>query len=151
MACINWGDHYSVGVPVMDRQHKRLADIVNQLQTELRASANSNRLGLLLTALSQEIQTHFADEEKLMESIGFPGTAKHAESHVALYKRLEQLQERFGGEDKPSVNEVMIFFRDWFVDHIQKEDREYGVFIYNQRAKLRAEASNRDKIKEPVA
>ncbi len=150
MACINWGEHYSVGVPVMDRQHKRLADIVNQLQTDLRAGAELERLALLLSALSQEIQTHFAEEEKLMESIGFPGATDHVQKHLELSRRLADLQERFLAGDKPSVNEVMVFFRDWFVDHIQKDDRDYGVFIYNQRAKLRADASNREKMKEPV-
>jgi hemerythrin len=152
MAFINWGSHYTVGIPTMDNQHKRMAEVLNQLQADIRAAGDIGRIRLLLDALRQVSAEHFTAEEELMVKINFPGQAKHAEEHRALERRLAEFTGRFDGEERASAADAQVFFRSWFLEHVQKHDRDYGVYLYNQRAKLRADVTppNSDKQKEPV-
>jgi hemerythrin len=153
MAYINWGSHYSVGVPVMDSQHKRMADIVNTFQTSIREGSDAKRLHQLLDALLTVSLEHFEAEETMMEGIRFPGITKHREEHKLLVERLAEFCNRVESDQKLSPSDSLLFFRGWLLDHIQKQDRDYGVFLYNERAKRRAEVQfpTADKTKEPVA
>jgi hemerythrin len=152
MAFINWDSHYTVGIPTMDNQHKRMAEVVNQLHGDIRAGGDIARIRLLLDALQQVTVEHFTAEEELMIKINFPGQAKHADEHRELEKRLTEFAGRFAGEERASAADAQVFFRGWFLEHVQKHDRDYGVYLYNQRAKLRADITtpNSDKQKEPV-
>jgi hemerythrin len=153
MAFINWGAHYSVGIPVMDAQHKRMAELINKFQADVRDGAETKRLGLLMEALAALSLEHFESEEQLMEGIGYPSLEKHRVEHKVLLERLGEFSKRLEAEQKISSSESLLFFRAWILDHIQKHDRDYGVFLYNERAKRRADVVTgaKDKTKEPVA
>jgi hemerythrin len=152
MAFINWDSHLSIGIPAMDQQHKKMADIINQFHLSVRNGAEVEKLALLLTALTQVTAAHLEEEEMLMEKAGFPHLDDHKHGHAKIVEQLAIMQKKLDDGVKPTLTETAVFFKGWFVSHIQKDDRDLGVFLYNTRSKLKSEAAHSDKAKkeEPV-
>ena len=152
MAFINWDSHLSIGIPAMDQQHKKMADIINQFHLGVRSGVEVEKLSLLLTALSQVTAAHLEEEELLMEKAGFPHLDDHKLGHAKIVDQLALMQKKLDEGTKPSLTESAVFFKGWFVSHIQKDDRDLGVYLYNTRSKLKNEAAHSDKLKkeEPV-
>jgi hemerythrin len=152
MAFINWDSHLSIGIPAMDQQHKKMADIINQFHLSVRNGAEVEKLSLLLTALTQVTAAHLEEEEMLMEKAGFPHLDDHKHGHAKIVEQLGIMQKKLDDGVKPTLTETAVFFKGWFVSHIQKDDRDLGVFLYNTRSKLKSEAAHSDKAKkeEPV-
>jgi hemerythrin len=152
MAFINWDSHLSIGIPAMDHQHKKMADIINQFHAGVRSGIEVEKLALLLTALTQVTTAHLEEEEQLMDKAGFPHLDGHKHGHEKILEQLALMQKKLDDGTKPSLTETAVFFKNWFISHIQKDDRDLGVYLYNTLRELKNEAAHSDKVKkeEPV-
>jgi hemerythrin-like metal-binding protein len=129
MALLTWNSKYSVGVQAMDSQHTQLFDMVNDLHAAMMQGKAQSVTGPLLRKLADYTQRHFTAEEALMASKSYPELTKHKAEHVALTKQVSDFVGRFEkGENTLSLH-LMNFLRDWLMNHIQKEDQKYGVFL----------------------
>jgi hemerythrin len=76
---VTWSDRYSMGIKVIDDQHKGLLDIVNDLFNH--ASGDEYEEREYFKSVIQEavkyIKVHFETEEKLMTATKFPGYAEY--------------------------------------------------------------------------
>lgn len=132
MALIMWNDDYSVKVRQFDEQHKKLIGIVNQLHDAMRSGKGSQIMGDILASLAAYTQAHFADEERLMQLHGYPGLAFHKKLHGQLVDRVRDFQREAETGGNVITQGVMMFLKDWLVQHIQGEDIKYGPFM-NER------------------
>jgi hemerythrin len=71
----------------MDRQHKHLIDLINNLHEQMLAGEANAVLGQLLDSVLNYTATHFAAEEALMARMGYPGLARHRAEHEELTHR----------------------------------------------------------------
>ena len=152
MAFINWDSHLSVGIPAMDQQHKKMADIINHIHQGLRTNLEDAKLIILVDALIQVTQVHLEEEEQMMERMGFPGTESHKEGHRHITEKLVQLRAQLESGSRPGLAEAGAFIKEWFTTHVQKDDRDYGVYLQNERIRVRAGSSHspRPKKEEPA-
>ena len=66
---------------------------------------------------------------KLMKDTGFPGLAAHQTIHQQLTKQASELLEKLkAGKMVPTVS-LASFLKDWLVNHIQGQDKQYGKHI----------------------
>lgn len=63
MEPIIWTEEFSVGVEVIDKQHKKLIAILPRLITDTQVSINSKTVSILLSDMTQYIEEHFQTEE----------------------------------------------------------------------------------------
>ena len=100
MAKLLWTDQFNVGIEVIDQQHCKIVEYINQLD-DMRSRADSNReIGSLIDALIDHTIQHFNYEEKIQEEAGYPYIKAHQRLHVQFAKRLTSFQTRFAeGED----------------------------------------------------
>jgi len=126
MAMITWKDSYSVHHPDMDRQHKKLAATLNELHDALRQGKGKDQLYATLISLIEYTKKHFRDEEALMERVGFPDLEEHRHKHKILTLQVREFAEQYNAGKKTMTVELMNFLRDWLLDHIGKEDAQYG-------------------------
>jgi len=124
-----WNNSYSVHIGVIDTQHKTLVSMVNDLHQAMTGGSGKDKLGGILSNLIKYTQAHFATEERLMQSHGYPDFLAHKSEHDNLTHTVLDLQRRFlSGQVALSI-EVMEFLNDWLVKHILGSDKKYSPFL----------------------
>ena len=126
MAFMTWDNRYSVGVATMDEQHNVLFGVLNDLYDAMKKGQAQNVTGPLLKKLADYTRRHFAAEEAVMMSTGYPGLAAHRAKHRDLMQQVDAFAARFERNDVMLGVDLFNFLRDWLSTHIQKEDKEYG-------------------------
>lgn len=119
-----WSDSLSVGVEVIDDQHKALIELINQLYEEVIVnSAEGEIIEEALNELAQYTVVHFGLEERLFAQSGYPDLEAHGRYHRELKARLFQVQENTR-KNKLAVNtELLSFLKRWLQSHIMIEDK----------------------------
>lgn len=127
---MEWKQKYCVGVQQIDDQHKSLVDMISRLQESARRDNSITEMRNVIKDIVVYTKFHFAEEEKLMNRIGFPERAYHKDLHDGLIRQvIELLQDlKFGKE--LSSNDLIEFLIDWLRNHIVKEDIKIGTY-YN--------------------
>ena len=129
MAFLTWSKKYSVGVKVMDEQHRAMIEMLNDLHKAMMENQGLKALGPLLNKLVDYTKTHLSAEESLMRSSGFPDLEAHCARHRELIAQVDEHLDRFKRDDLFQPIQLLHFLREWLSTHIQKEDREYGPWM----------------------
>ena len=136
MALMDWNDRLSVGVEMIDSDHKHLVSLVNELHDAVRAARGKEVLGHVLDGLITYTKTHFAREEAEMAKFKYPQAADHIKEHTTLAKQVIDVQAKYkAGNTAVLSMEVMAFLRDWLLKHIQGSDKALGTFLTAQKNK----------------
>lgn len=123
-----WNDRLELGAPEMDNEHKILIGKINFLVTVLEQQYVKENKSALLQAfedLADYTIEHFSDEEKFMESIGYPQLS----SHKKIHKHLLDQVAAFGEELKRGHlddEKLISFLRNWLISHIMGVDMKYA-------------------------
>ena len=118
-----WDDSLNIGVDVIDRQHQRIVDYMNQLH---RAHVDNDRTRVeeVLRGLLDYTITHFAFEEDLMQQAGYPISSAHQRVHNSFIKRIKHLYQRhLNGEEV--ATKLLSDLRIWLTNHIRTDDQDY--------------------------
>ncbi|QQS35452.1 MAG: bacteriohemerythrin [Ignavibacteriales bacterium] len=125
MALITWSEKYSVNIQSIDTQHKKLAELVNQLHSALAEGKAKEVLSKILSELVSYTKTHFAYEEKLLQQEKFPGYLAHKMEHDSLTQKVLSFQKEFQAGKSAFSVELMNFLKDWLINHIVGSDKKY--------------------------
>lgn len=129
MALMTWNESFSVGVKALDEQHKGLVATLNGLHAAMLAGQAKVVTGELLGRLVKYTAEHFAAEEAMMKRTGYPKFEQHHAKHVDLTTQVKTFADRYQrGEISLNVD-LLMFLREWLVNHIQKTDRDYGPWM----------------------
>ncbi|MGD0548891.1 MAG: bacteriohemerythrin [Terracidiphilus sp.] len=125
MPLIVWTDQMSVGVKLLDNDHKRLVLIVNQLHDGLMSGRAKPALEYAFNGLIQHVRAHHAQEEQILAEIGYHNSELHKQEHDQLVGEIMELQTQFiNCEQLAEELELMRQLRGWFFKHIQNSDRD---------------------------
>lgn len=129
MKKINWSSKYSVGVGVLDEQHKRLVMMINRLIDYQNAATGSEAISELISEMIKYAQEHFRYEEDLMAESEFPLLNQHKQSHRKFRKKISDLciAVPLGVSCVPQV--MLDFLSKWLLNHILHEDMSYKSFF----------------------
>jgi methyl-accepting chemotaxis protein len=123
-----WNKRLELGAPEMDREHKVLIEKINILVTTLEQQYVRENKPALLRAfqdLADYTVEHFTDEERFMESFGYPQLSSHKKIHKHLLDQVAAF-----GEDikRGKVDDVKLvsFLRNWLISHIMGVDMKYA-------------------------
>ncbi|HNX23379.1 MAG TPA: bacteriohemerythrin [Spirochaetota bacterium] len=129
MEYIKWTDNLSVGVNILDDEHKRLFELVNNLNQLIIVGDKSAALEKALTGLIDYTKYHFTNEESMMKKHGYPAFEKHKTEHDKLTATVTDFHTRLK-EGKVNFSlELIKFLQDWLVNHIQGTDKAYKSFF----------------------
>jgi methyl-accepting chemotaxis protein/hemerythrin len=129
MAVFSWNDSYSVKVAVCDQQHMRLFDIINKLADAMRMGKGQDVVNQVVTELLDYTNTHFQDEEALLQKANYPQLEAHREMHRIFVKKVQSLQSQAQMGKRVNAAQLLILIRDWLVNHIQKADKRYSAHL----------------------
>ncbi len=123
---IEWTVDLSTGVPLLDVHHRTIFEWLAELE---RAAVDERTLFAVyaLVRLKHYTRDHFAAEEALMKSAGFPGLAEHMAEHAAFRTRLGELQLKSMEQDIST--DTVKLLSDWLTHHITKTDMAYVPYL----------------------
>ncbi len=129
MATFDWKPEYSVSVSILDKQHKKLFTLAQNLYDAIRAGGGRDVLGRCLAELIDYTKTHFADEEELLAGHNYPDLSEHRKQHAELIAKISDFQKQFIAGNAMITIDLMEFIRDWIAKHIQETDMLYADFF----------------------
>lgn len=129
----------SVGVPVLDADHKTLVGLINNLHRSIGDSEEYATLGSVLKALEDYAEHHFAREERVMEVCRYPALAAHANMHRRLAQQVRDLKARYD-IDRTAVRakDCLDFLNKWLIEHICSADMDYRAWVVGHAEALSA-------------
>ena len=124
----SWDNKYNTGLDVVDEQHKKLVDLINQLGAISARQASTDELGAILTELANYTIYHFATEQKIMSEFGID--LAHQNAHVRAHDHFtaqvkvaaKLLLERADISHR-LVSPLLKYLTDWLVQHILGLDK----------------------------
>ena len=128
MAQIEWTPEYSIGHAAVDQEHESLIAQINQLYDQLNLPLDIEAIDSMLADIQDNISTHFALEELLMQEAGYAEYEVHRQDHERLLDEIHELKFHF--EEDPGSGRVLLSNRlsDWFSQHFSGFD----VRLHNQ-------------------
>ncbi|AHM58150.1 hypothetical protein EAL2_808p06470 (plasmid) [Peptoclostridium acidaminophilum DSM 3953] len=123
-----WKDSYSVGVEAIDKQHKVLFEIGNDIASAMKSDKDDkyDDIMYMLEELIDYTEYHFSFEEEMLEKNGLPLSDKHLEQHRFFIDKLtEKKSDEIDESQGETLNELFGFVTDWIVTHILSTDKEY--------------------------
>lgn len=129
MAFFDWKEEYSVNIREIDMQHQKLVALLNDLYEALKKGEGIDALGRILSDLVRYTKTHFATEECLMKTHGYPDYLTHKDKHDKMTAMVLEYVDKFEAQEIRSPIEISNFLKDWLKKHILQTDMNYSAFL----------------------
>ena len=123
MAYLEWTHDLESGIPVIDAQHKRIIDFINEL-ADACISGNPDETRQVMEGLLDYTVTHFEFEESLQEKAGYPFLKAHRRVHEIFMKKVAEIRSR-SAQGENVAQELLNLLNGWLISHIKGEDRDY--------------------------
>ena len=124
---IIWDSKLDTGIDVIDAQHRRIVDYINDL--EVAKMTLDKRLVMdVIEQLIDYTQSHFGFEEEMLAEAGYKFLKPHKKVHELFIKRVTDFTIRAAkGED--IADELHLMLTKWLLNHIANEDRDYTATV----------------------
>jgi hemerythrin len=133
MPLMTWTEKMSVGVKVLDDDHKKLVSMLNELHDGLQAGHGKEALGKILDGLINYTKIHFGREEQFFSKTAYADSAAHKKEHDELTRQVIDVQQKYKSGAVSTLSlEVMNFLKNWLIQHIQGSDKKYGPHLNAQ-------------------
>lgn len=121
-----WNESMSVGVPLIDNDHRALIHLINRLHESVSAGDTYDVLDELLNRLVDYVDIHFMREERVMDACAYPQTPEHKEEHAAFVEFVQELRKKITAQDaQTQAGELADYLKDWLNHHILIQDMAY--------------------------
>ena len=125
MPLITWGPRLETGISIIDAQHKRLVEIINEFNDALEAGRSNEIMGAIFDELVAYTETHFSVEEKLMAAHGYEEIEEHRREHRVFTDQIKMDRYNFNAGAWNYEQKMKDYLRGWLVNHIAASDRGY--------------------------
>ncbi len=122
---MQWRTEYSLGIPEIDNQHRKLISLLNNLLDAMRKGKGREIALATLKDLVAYTDSHFKTEEAYFEKFHYSDTTAHRQEHDALRKKALQLLEGQESGKLGISTEILHFLTEWIDTHILKTDKKY--------------------------
>jgi len=124
---VTWSSTFSVGVKIIDDQHKELLNLVNDMFNHVSGDEEAEHAYFLnvIQKAVQYVKVHFNTEEKIMLHTNFPGYAEHKKAHDAFVLTVVDNVSDFNAGKRLILSEFTRFLKEWILTHIAIMDKQY--------------------------
>jgi hemerythrin len=140
MGQMQWNESLSVGIALIDDQHKIWIDKFNGISEAIESNQGPQRIAEALGFLSAYTRFHFDAEERYMAEYAYPDADAHKSKHEELKKTLADLEEEYleDGATHILADSVDKFVGNWLAKHIKEVDVTFGAFLNQKGATITA-------------
>jgi hemerythrin len=140
---IRWTTDLNTGIDVIDKQHMRIVDYINDLE-KAHKRQERDLVERVLNDLVDYTLSHFAFEESLQEEAGYQFCKPHKKVHELFIRRVNEYIERFRLGDDVTA-EIHKLLSSWLINHIKRDDADYVLAV---KANMMSIVSEKDKREE---
>lgn len=123
---INWSPALELHIEIIDRQHHRLVDVINELEDAIRGNRVKDELLSILDEIAEYPKVHFKTEEDFFDQFGcYPDADIHKSAHADFIVHINNLREQFKNDELTLSIELVQFLTGWLTEHMQVMDHGY--------------------------
>ena len=119
----------SLDIAAIDHQHQELVLILQQAN-DLQRATRERKLAFLPGIIQKLIhysEFHFLFEEELMSRHNYPAIADHQQQHAGYIRKIQEFAHELTAGNPDLNDEIILFLKQWIVDHILLEDKDFKV------------------------
>ncbi len=133
MNMLDWNDDkMSLGIKLIDEQHKELLNIINLLANSITNNSQKKDILTIVDKLIDYADYHFDVEKELFDKFNYEEKDHHINEHNSFAKKFSDLKveiihdEYYTNKSPIDIaEEVFNFLIDWLLNHILYEDRKF--------------------------
>ncbi len=119
---INWNEAFSVGIEIIEAQHRQFADIINKFFMKFQEGNAEDIVSEILDDMDKYSKLHEV-EEKFLSDNKYPLLNEQIEMHKNYKNRLAEFKEK---QNSKNIHyDIFGFMKTWWTEHIMKEDMKY--------------------------
>jgi len=131
---IAWDDKLSVGIAMIDDDHKKLINLINNLQTAVLYPTGETYERQALKEVVDYTVYHFKREEELMQKYDYPDFEAHKKTHHAMIAKVGEFMDAYENNRDATINELTLYLKTWLIKHIAGTDQQYSEFLKQKGA-----------------
>lgn len=120
---IVWNQVHQTGIPIIDEQHRGIVSSINSLFFFMRNKHPKVVTLPTIMVMEQYAKVHFLTEEALLREAGYPDFAGHQSLHQKFAEKTRAMALAEKRLDESA--ELLQFLKDWWLHHINEQDRQY--------------------------
>jgi hemerythrin-like metal-binding protein len=122
---IEWSNEYSVGVSVMDEEHKGFIGIINKVIAARQRNYSQEEVEEVLSGLVKFAKEHFKAEEAYMSKFEYSDYLLHYNEHLNFSLHMIIYNNQLINGEYKIMDELYGYLQEWLVHHIQETDKKY--------------------------
>ncbi len=122
---VEWSNEYSVGVSVMDEEHKGFIGTINKVIAAKQRDYSQEEVEEVLSELVKFAKEHFKNEEAYMSKFEYPDYLLHYNEHLNFSLHMIIYNNQVINGEYKIMDELYNYLQEWLVHHIQKTDKKY--------------------------
>jgi len=126
---LEWSSDLSIGIVEIDDQHKILIKLINDLNDAVAGGKAKETVKAVLDGLAEYTVTHFGNEETYFKKFAYPEYEAHKGLHDRFVAKVNKAREDLQSGRAMVSRDIMIFLKEWLVEHIMKTDRRYAPYL----------------------
>ena len=132
---LKWTEELSVGVDVIDTQHKELFASTEALLKAVEQGEGFGEVTKVVAFLEEYVENHFQMEEMYMKRYSYPDYPRHKIEHTTFISDFYDLRQDLDSDGVTPELTVRLADRvgDWLVNHIGLMDKALGAFLRERR------------------
>jgi hemerythrin len=131
MTMLAWNDRLSVNIAAIDKQHRKLVDMVNELHDAMKTGKTAPVLLRIVNEMKEYAATHFSLEERYMKNNNYPEYQAHKMEHDEFVAKVIRVENDCKTGKCAMSMDILSFLSRWLVNHIKGTDKKYGPFLNN--------------------
>ena len=129
MDLFTWTDDFSVNIAEIDKQHKKLIEIINNLFNAMLEGSAQEIINKTVDELINYADYHFSTEENYFDRHNYPGFHNHQIQHSFYKDEILQFKKELLNGKSTVPMEVFNFLKDWLTEHIMNSDKNYSKYL----------------------
>jgi len=130
-----WTQSLSVGIPVLDDDHKTLIEMLHAIFVACQMEGRHTPPNLLIDGMLEHIQHHFEREEEIMAEARYPDLHRHLDEHAKLFIQLSEILHVIRDAPVRGASEkIQSFLRNSLLGHIERDDMRFAAYVRDARA-----------------
>lgn len=122
MTLLVWKSEFSVGIPSMDFEHRRMITMINEIYDEMNLRKDPDSIERFLGDVHAAINAHFALEERIMREADYTEYDAHKDDHEELLDQIRDMMEELLKDPENGFTLLRENLGDWFVNHFSTFD-----------------------------
>ena len=126
---ITWSDNYIIDKGLIDEQHQKLINLINNLHSAFLEGKANEGLNEIVAKLTDYTEYHFKTEEELFCKTKYARKEQHKVQHSEFIRKITEFKEKLAAKETSLSFDIMLFLQKWLQTHILVSDKEYKDFI----------------------